>query len=93
MAWELDEYRRDAELFLEEIDREYYRHLAGLKPALEIEPIYERHEPLFEHEAVERVGEARRAEQGEEEVRLRYLHQFAGGGPPPPLRRTSTTRG
>ncbi|HEX3293476.1 MAG TPA: hypothetical protein VHR38_07030 [Solirubrobacterales bacterium] len=80
MTWELDEYRRDAELFLEEIDREYYRHLAGLKPDLEIEPIYERHEPLFEREAVERVGEARRAEQGEEEVRLRYLHQFALDG-------------
>jgi hypothetical protein len=86
MAWDLDQYRRDAELFLEEIDREYYLHLAGHKPDLEIEPIYRRHEPLFEREAVERVAEARRAGEGrpageeEDEARLRYLHQFALDG-------------
>jgi hypothetical protein len=81
LAWDLDEYRREAELFLEEIDREYYLQGAGHKPDLEIEPIYERHEALFGREAVERVGEARReAEEGEEEVRLRYLHQFALDG-------------
>ena len=39
---------REAEAFLEEIDREYYLHLAGHKPELEIEPIYERHAGLFE---------------------------------------------
>ena len=60
LTWDLDEYRRDAEVFLEEIDREYYLHLAGHKPDLEIEPIYERHEALFERAAVERVAEARR---------------------------------
>ena len=81
MAWDLDEYRREAELFLEEIGREYYLQGAGHKPDLEIEPIYERHEALFEPNAVERVGEARRAADGEEaEARLRYLHQFALDG-------------
>ncbi|HSD25217.1 MAG TPA: hypothetical protein VLB79_12925, partial [Solirubrobacterales bacterium] len=80
MAWDLDRYRRDAELFLEEIDREYYLHLAGHKPDLEIEPIYQRHEPLFGRDAVERVAEARRAREGEDEARLRYLHQFALDG-------------
>jgi hypothetical protein len=79
VAWDLDRYRRDAERFLEEIDREYYLHLAGHKPDLAIEPIYERHEALFEREAVERIGEARRAA-GEDETRLRYLHQFALDG-------------
>jgi hypothetical protein len=80
VAWDLDEYRRDAELFLEEIDREYYLQGAGHKPDLEIEPIYERHQALFERDAVERVAEARSEAKGEEEVRLRYLHQFALDG-------------
>jgi hypothetical protein len=80
VAWDLGEYRRDAELFLEEIDREYYLQGAGHKPDLAIEPIYERYEALFEREAVDRVGEARGSAKGEEERRLRYLHQFALDG-------------
>jgi hypothetical protein len=80
VAWDLDGYRRDAELFLEEIDREYYLQGAGHKPDLEIEPIYERHEALFDRGAVERIGELRRAASGEDETRLRYLHQFALDG-------------
>jgi hypothetical protein len=80
LAWDVDRYRQDAERFLEEIDREYYLHLAGHKPDLEIEPIYERHEALFEREAVERVGAERREANGEDETRLRYLHQFALDG-------------
>jgi hypothetical protein len=80
LSWDLDQYRRDAERFLEEIDREYYLQGAGHKPNLAIEPIYERHESLFEREAVDRVGEARRAAKGEDETRLRYLHQFALDG-------------
>jgi hypothetical protein len=80
LPWDLDQYRSDAERFLEEIDREYYLQGAGHKPDLAIEPIYERHESLFEREAVDRVGEARRAAKGEDETRLRYLHQFALDG-------------
>src|SRR4051794_8081357 len=80
VSWDLDEYRREAEVFLEEIDREYSLQGAGHKPDLAVEPIYERHEGLFAGDAVERVGDARRAASGEEEVRLRYLHQFALDG-------------
>jgi hypothetical protein len=80
LAWDLDEYQRDAERFCEELDREYYLHLAGHKAELEVEAIYERHEGLFAQEAVERIGEARRAATGEEGRRLRYLHQFALSG-------------
>jgi hypothetical protein len=80
LAWDLDEYRRDAERFCEQIDRDYYLHLAGHKPDLEVEAIYARHEPLFTREAVERIGEARRAATRDEERRLRYLHQFALDG-------------
>ena len=92
LTWDLDEYRRDAEVFLEEIDREYYLHLAGHKPDLEIEPIYERHEALFERAAVERVAEARREAEGQEEDRLRYLHQFALDGHLGAVTRTVETR-
>ena len=80
MAWDLDEYRRDAEAFLEELDREYYLQGAGHKAELALEPIYGRHGWLFERQAVERIDEARRAAPDEEETRLRYLHQFALDG-------------
>ena len=89
VAWDLGEYRREAEAFLEEIDREYYLHLAGHKPELAVEEIYDRHASLFAREAVDRIGEeaqmrarasATRADGGEAELRLRYLHQFAVDG-------------
>jgi hypothetical protein len=92
LAWNLDEYRREAELFSEEINREYYLHLAGHKADLAVEPIYERHEWLFGREAVEQIGEARRAAEGEEEVRLGYLHQFALDGHLGAATRTLDTR-
>jgi hypothetical protein len=77
---DLGEYRRRAEKFLEELNREYYLHLAGHKPDLALEPIYERYDDLFGRDAVERIGEARAAAAGEDELRLRYLHQFALDG-------------
>ncbi len=92
MAWDLDEYRREAEVFLEEIDREYYLQGAGHKLDLAIEPIYERHEELFEREAVDQVGEARAAASDEEATRLRYLHQFALDGHLGSLTRELETR-
>jgi len=80
VAWDLGEYRREAERFVEEIDREYYLHLAGRKPDLAVEGIYERHEALFERDSVERIAEARRTAAAGDEDRLRYLHQFALDG-------------
>jgi oligoendopeptidase F len=77
VSLDLDSYRERAEGFIEELDREYYLHLAGHKSELEVEAIYERHGSLFERDAVERIGDARRASAGELGRRLRYLHQFA----------------
>lgn len=77
MTLDLDSYRERAESFIEELDREYYLHLAGHKSELEVEAIYERYGSLFERDAVERIGDARRAAVGELARRLRYLHQFA----------------
>jgi hypothetical protein len=80
VPWDLDDYRRDAERFSEEIDRDYYLHLSGRKPDLEVEAIYARYEALFERAAIERIGEARLSASGEDERRLRYLHHFALDG-------------
>jgi hypothetical protein len=78
--FDLDRYREGAESFLEQIDREYYLHLAGHKPDLEIRPIYERHGELFERRSVERLRELAAAASGDEARRLRYLLQLALDG-------------
>ena len=53
---ELDGYRAGADRFLAELDEEYYLHYAGLKPELELRPIYERHADLIELDTVKRLG-------------------------------------
>jgi hypothetical protein len=80
VAWDLDAYRQGAERFTEELSREYYLHLAGHKPDLAVEAIYERHGRLFATEAVGRIGELRSRASGEEGRRLRYLQMFALDG-------------
>jgi hypothetical protein len=72
VAPDLDSYRRQAEGFSEELDREYYLHLAGHKRELEIAPIYERHASLFGREA---IGGLRKAGPA-----ARYLLEFAVHG-------------
>ena len=80
MSLDLSAYRSDAEQFLERIDREYYLHLSGQKAELELAPIYERHAPLFEREAVEDLRDLAADADGEEQRRRRYLLQFALDG-------------
>jgi hypothetical protein len=77
---ELDGYRRQAETFCEQIDREYYLHHAGRKRSFDIEPIYDRHAELFSRRAVEDLREAARSAGGEESRRVRYLLDFAFQG-------------
>ena len=81
MSFDLDEYRLRAERFSEELSREYYLHLAGHKPELEIEPIYQGYADLFAREGVERLRELHDAADGGEDARrLRYLLHFAFDG-------------
>jgi oligoendopeptidase F len=77
---ELDGYRRQAEAFCEQIDREYYLHHSGRKRSFDIEPIYDRHAELFSRRALEELREAARAASGEEARRVRYLLDFAFQG-------------
>src|SRR4051812_46151845 len=79
--WALDEYRQRAEAFCEELSREYYLHLAGRKPELDIEPVYQGFADLFTRDAVARLRElATEAEDGDERRRLRYLLHFSFDG-------------
>ena len=55
---ELDGYRTGADRFIAELDDEYYRHYAGLKPDFDLRPIYERHAELTDLETVKRLGTA-----------------------------------
>jgi hypothetical protein len=81
LSFDLDQYRRQAEQFSEELSREYYLHLAGHKPELEIEPIYQRYADLFSRQSVERLRELHGAANGDEDARrLRYLLHFAFDG-------------
>jgi hypothetical protein len=85
LALDLDSYRRDAERFCEQLDREHYMHLAGHKRELEIEPIYERHRELFSLQSIAELrGLGHRAGPGgaggDAERRLRYLLEFAVHG-------------
>jgi len=55
---ELDAYRAGADRFIAELDEEYYRHFAGLKPDYDLRSIYERYADLTDLEAVKRVGKS-----------------------------------
>lgn len=52
----LDDYRRDFEDFYTSLAREHYLFHSGQKNLLELGPIYERHSPLFDKEAIERLS-------------------------------------
>jgi hypothetical protein len=81
LGFDLDRYRRRAERFCEELSREYYMHLAGHKPDLELEPIYRGYEDLFTRDAVGRLRELATDEaDGDERRRLRYLLHFSFDG-------------
>jgi hypothetical protein len=82
MPLDLDAYRQDAETFISGLDREYYLHMAGHKPDLEIEPLYERHAALFDPGMVAAIRERAAAHPvgGDEGRRLRYLTSFALDG-------------
>ncbi len=56
-ASSLDAYRDEADRFIAALDEEYYLHYAGLKDALELEPIYERFAALTTLEAARELAE------------------------------------
>jgi hypothetical protein len=57
-ASDVDAFRDDADRFIAELDEEYYLHLAGHKPTLDLESIYERHENLTRLETARSLEDA-----------------------------------
>lgn len=81
MSFDLESYRERAERFGEELSREYYRHLAGHKPDLEIERIYDAYGELFARESVMALRELASSANGSDAGRrLSYLLHFAFDG-------------
>lgn len=74
---ELDRYRHGADRFIATLDEEYYRHFAGLKDELELEPIYSEYAELTSLGSAQRMREAARAEPT---ARMRELWRFACEG-------------
>ncbi|HVS29550.1 MAG TPA: hypothetical protein VHE14_08350, partial [Solirubrobacteraceae bacterium] len=78
---DLAAYRTQAEAFVCECSREYYEHFAGLKHDLAIEPIYERHAPLFDRAAVDELRAIAAHSSGDDERRrLAALLEFCVEG-------------
>lgn len=65
-----ERYERDAEAFIEGLNREYYLNGAGLKENLEIAPLFERYGWLFTAEAIKDLLA------NKDDVRSLYLAQF-----------------
>ncbi len=67
----VSQFEKRAEAFREEMIREYYQALAGLKEQLEIAPIHERYADLFAKDIVQTLLGQRQDKQG------RYLAELA----------------
>lgn len=70
----VSQFEERAEAFREEMIREYYQALAGLKEQLEIAPIHERYADLFAKDTVRALLRQRQDKQG------RYLAELATMG-------------
>ena len=66
----LDAMRARGESFLQDVSREYYSSHAGLKPAAELQPIYERHREAYGDESLDlALGLLKESSPGSEEHR------------------------
>jgi len=74
MTTNVSQFQKQAEAFREEMIREYYQALAGLKEQLEIAPIYERYADLFAEDTVRALLGQRQDKRG------RYLAELATMG-------------
>lgn len=75
---DLAAFERDAAAFLAQLHREHYLHGAGLKPELEIAPIYERARRLFDPETFHTLRDVPMEEPRGEKYR-RFLLDFVAG--------------
>lgn len=69
-------YRRRAEQFICELDREYYRHFSGQKPVCEAAAVYGRYPELFTQQTFASLNELYELATDDEKRRLAYLLAF-----------------
>jgi len=74
MTMDINQFEKRAEAFREEMVREYYQAMAGLKEQLEIAPIHERYTDLFAKDTVQVLLGQRQDKRG------RYLAELATMG-------------
>jgi hypothetical protein len=65
MTMNIKQFEERAEAFREEMNREYYQALAGLKKQLEIASIYERYTDLFAEDTVQALLGQKKDKQGQ----------------------------
>ncbi|MBI4865489.1 MAG: hypothetical protein HY816_00920 [Candidatus Wallbacteria bacterium] len=74
---DLSTYRRRAQLYVSESNFERHRHMAGLKPTLDLAPLYAKYADVFAPEAIQELLILRREAAPDDEKRLRFLLSFA----------------
>jgi hypothetical protein len=77
---DLDEYRRRAEAFVGELDKEYYLHFSGQKETCDTASVYDRYPELFTREAVLELNERYPTVRDDPKRQLAYLIAFTTEG-------------
>jgi oligoendopeptidase F len=77
---DLEQYRRRAEKFVGELDREYYEHFSGRKARCETAAVYDRYPELFTREAIDGLEALYAEAVDDEKLRLAYLLAFTVDG-------------
>ena len=73
-------YRKDAELFLYKIDKEYYLHFSGQKDSINISGIYDEYKYLFSRKSIEYIKNIKDKSAGEEKKKAAHLLKFCTEG-------------
>ncbi|MBM3706125.1 MAG: hypothetical protein FJW66_06335 [Actinobacteria bacterium] len=77
---DIQNYRQKSEIFLSELDKEYYLHYSGLKQDLNISDIYDRYAELFSFNNFKLVREFGERSSAGDFKRFSYLLRFCGEG-------------
>jgi hypothetical protein len=77
---DLEQYRRRAEEFVGELDREYYEHFSGRKARCETAAVYDRYPELFTREAIDGLEALYAEAVDDDKLRLAYLLAFTVDG-------------
>jgi len=73
---DLEGYRKKAENFISEMEKQYYLHFSGQKDEYNISEIYEKYKDLFTKKVIEEIDDIRKEMKGEERKRLNFLYRF-----------------